>query len=345
MTQRGGKVVNKGSYGCVISPNKPCNRTFNAKSGDYVSKIFYGKNGVDDRNREWEELKEIAKIDPGYDFTIEPVDSCDIWNFGGDVGECTNKIIVPQIILRNGGIDLHGFENGLIKPISFTDFLRSFRRLVEGCRTMEEADMVHRDIKPGNILYNREGNRFSIVDFGLACKVSEVYDKSNGDILEYVYPYYPPEFRIMGYIYKMGKSEEEIVKYIGDVLRDRKKFKATEIMREAVKNMIVPGVVMEELIDANADDVYMFLRDLADSFRKARFEKFAEDISKRVDIYSLGVTMYYLHDNEFIEYRDGIQEESLNFIFRGMTNAHPLRRSGAETVVQQLDYLMKEGRK
>jgi len=345
---RGGEVINKGSYGCVISPNKPCDKTFSGTSGDYVSKIFYGKKGKEDRDREWEVLQEIAKIDPEFKFTIEPVDNCNIWNIGGgDVGQCTNKILVPQIILRNGGPDLHGFERGLIKPISYKNFLRSFRRLVEGCKKMEEAELVHRDIKPGNILYNEEKNRFYIVDFGLACKTSEVYNKSNEYILQHVYPYYPPEFRILGYIYKLGKSDKEIVEYIGYVVKDRKKFKATDIMYDAVKNMIVPGRMGEvdimELIDMHADDVSMFLVELMRSIKNKSFAAFAERISKRVDIYSLGVTMYYLYDNDFIEFRDGIQEESLNFIFKGMTNASPIRRWSAEGVLKKLDQM--KGRK
>jgi serine/threonine protein kinase len=344
--QRGGNLLNKGSYGCIISPNRPCRNSLRGavQSEEYVSKLFYGENGVINRDQEWEELQAVARIDPEFKFTIEPIESCSIWNGSGDVLKCTNKAVVPQIILRNGGPDLHGFEKGKIKPIRYNEFLKSFYRLVKGFKAMERGDMVHRDVKPGNILYNQGENKFYLVDFGLACKKSEVYHKSNGHLLEYVYPYYPPEFRILGYLYKLGKSEQQMVDLLSDVLRDRKKFESTDIMHEAVRNMIMQdmdSVDIIEKIDEHKDDVYVFLKELMDSIRGGKFRKFADDMSSRADIYSLGVTMYYLYDNDFIECDDGVQEASLEFIFERMVNANPSRRFSADAVLQQLGRLMK----
>jgi len=346
MLQKGGTVVKRGSYGCIISPNKPCvsSSRGSIQSEKYVSKLFYGNNGVKTRDEEWKELNEVAKIDPSFEFTVEPIESCSIYNGSADVLACTNKALVPQIILRYGGPDLHGFARGVISPISYNNFIESFRILIKGFKALEEADMVHRDIKPGNILYNENKNRFYIVDFGLACKRSEVYKRGNEHILDYKYPYYPPEFRILAHLYKSGTNDQQMGDIIKNAIKARSNNEVTDIMRESIKNMIEPA--MDDLdvivlIDVHKNDVYEFLNSLLDSFRSGKFKKFAEDMSKLVDIYSLGVTMNYLYDNDFIKCNDRIQQESLEFIFKRMTNANPLRRSSAATVLEQLDILTK----
>lgn len=62
--------------------------------------------------------------------------------------------------------------------------------LVQGLNAAQEAGLIHRDIKPGNILFSEEGTS-KIVDFGLALVLANA-DEDDGEI--WATPYYvPPE--------------------------------------------------------------------------------------------------------------------------------------------------------
>jgi len=45
--------------------------------------------------------------------------------------------------------------------------------LLEGLATLHELGIIHRDIKPGNFLYNAQSKKGVVLDFGLAELVKE----------------------------------------------------------------------------------------------------------------------------------------------------------------------------
>ena len=51
------------------------------------------------------------------------------------------------------------------------DMLIIFKKIVEGCKLLHEKNIVHRDIKPQNIMISEENGDFYIklIDFGLSC--------------------------------------------------------------------------------------------------------------------------------------------------------------------------------
>jgi serine/threonine protein kinase len=63
-------------------------------------------------------------------------------------------------------------------------------QLVEGLRALHEAQKVHRDVKPSNVLVSREG-QLKLVDFGLATDLTGREHRSEVDIVgtvEYMAP-------------------------------------------------------------------------------------------------------------------------------------------------------------
>lgn len=83
----------------------------------------------------------------------------------------------------DGLMDSHG-------AISEAEILRIGIQVAEGLQAANRAGLVHRDIKPGNILF-AEQNQPKIVDFGLALQSNQTHSPS-GDI--WGTPYYvPPE--------------------------------------------------------------------------------------------------------------------------------------------------------
>lgn len=61
-------------------------------------------------------------------------------------------------------------------PLALSDILRISRQIATGLRPAHENGIVHRDIKPGNILLENGVQRVKIVDFGLAQVVFELSD-------------------------------------------------------------------------------------------------------------------------------------------------------------------------
>ena len=91
-------------------------------------------------------------------------------------------------------------------PIT-VDLIRSFmHQLLQGLKALHDAEVLHRDLKPGNLLWKQNGT-LKICDFGLARGISEQQEAFDAaSMTNYVATrwYRPPE--ILLYRAKYGKS-------------------------------------------------------------------------------------------------------------------------------------------
>ena len=74
-----------------------------------------------------------------------------------------------EIIYDYGGIELGDIE------INDYDFIKALIIMCKSLQTLHQLGFVHRDIKPGNILYNNDNNKLSLIDFGVCIPYNEVY--------------------------------------------------------------------------------------------------------------------------------------------------------------------------
>ena len=194
---KGGKFIDKGGYGCVVTPALPCTINDTSLNLDkYVSKIVKDPEN-DDITSEIKISNILKKIDPlqKYFITFEnkcyinniPIDRKDLVSVkytDNDLTEyhtignskdkdkefCDIDISLKPInlIMKHGGISLSsimktdrkGNEKLALMHNMFLDNLKDyFKHLIIGLIKMHENKIVNRDIKQKNILLNLTNNK------------------------------------------------------------------------------------------------------------------------------------------------------------------------------------------
>ena len=102
-------------------------------------------------------------------------------------GQDQDHYFIAMELVGGGSLDERITAGG---PVAEAAVLDMAAELVQGLNAAHEAGLIHRDMKPGNVLFSDEGTS-KIVDFGLAL-VLEHADEDDGEI--WATPYYvPPE--------------------------------------------------------------------------------------------------------------------------------------------------------
>ena len=67
-------------------------------------------------------------------------------------------------------------------PLAEMEARRYFRQILEANINLEENGVLHRDLKPGNMLLDAKRNEIKLIDFGLASEVQyEPYNSFRGE--------------------------------------------------------------------------------------------------------------------------------------------------------------------
>ncbi len=196
------KIIGKGSYGCVYKPGVYID---SQKEYNYVSKIIFDNNSFYTEKRQFYLLNN--EIDKESKFTLKEFkfvnekSKKEFFRIG--MNETINKCLVETrkntekeayvINMENGGIEFKNINNQNIKKEFILEFLYGIEKLIEN-------KLIHNDIKPENILIN--DRKISLIDFGLIDSFHNIFSKNNISILKHNYSYYPPEYKIIAFIYE-----------------------------------------------------------------------------------------------------------------------------------------------
>ena len=196
------EFVSQGAEGCVHRPPLTCQD--NEKKWDYTNKISKLLTATSAK-KELSEFDDMADIDPENVFTMQrPVQCKPIENESNleRIEKCPSNADVffersffdrfrkkPKRTLRKdlalllsdyGGEDLIRLEKTIVASIHFPEdgiqrwtkketdaFWRSCIALFEGVASFVENGKIHLDVRPPNILYNRETKKAVFIDFGM----------------------------------------------------------------------------------------------------------------------------------------------------------------------------------
>lgn len=171
--QNGGKVLGKGTYGCVVDPAFECKKTPSNKNK--VSKLMSDREQLS-IDAEIKISKILKKADPDNYYTIYADDSCIIKSneidFIDDEKKLCNDVrkgaTVANLIMPRGGPQL----GEILHNNKFTrkELLKILLHLLYGCRMLLDNHIAHFDLSDRNILMVKDKNnkyRPVMIDFGL----------------------------------------------------------------------------------------------------------------------------------------------------------------------------------
>lgn len=161
-------------------------------------------------------------------------------------GKAFGRLYIAMEFVPGGHFEQHINERGKIPQ---TEMLALAIEVAEGLKAAHAAGLIHRDVKPGNILLDAEGHA-KIVDFGLAL-VTKGGKAQATEI--WATPYYVPPETIEGHredfrsdIYAFGAT---LYHALAGRPSCAEQSMSTPLLREAKKNVVPLGIAEPSLCD------------------------------------------------------------------------------------------------
>ena len=204
------KVVGEGTYGCVLKPPILCNETSNLVAQDYankISKIMTRQHAINEE-AEYSAINNIQGLDK---YAITGPLLCKPLldkNFNASVKKCKTlkvktafknaKDDLRMLLLEDGGLSIYDHITKVFMLQSLDEkkvFLTSLIKLFDGLLFFQSNEIMHRDIKLANMVYNVNNGRAKYIDFGLMTNFKRFAKRcrENTERLGISHTYYAPE--------------------------------------------------------------------------------------------------------------------------------------------------------
>jgi serine/threonine protein kinase len=203
-------VVGEGTYGCVLKPPILCNETKNLVAQDYVNKIskIMTRQHAINEEAEYSAINNIEGLDK---YAITGPLLCKPLldkNFNASVKKCKTlkvktafknaKDDLRMLLLEDGGLSIYDHITKVFMLQSLDEkkvFLTSLIKLFDGLLFFQSNEIMHRDIKLANMVYNVNNGRAKYIDFGLMTNFKRFAKRcsSNTERLGISHTYYAPE--------------------------------------------------------------------------------------------------------------------------------------------------------
>jgi len=207
---RGGGLIGQGSFGCVFRPHIKCNNS--KKKKNYVTKLIFEKN-LYRIERELRITKKIMSI-PNYQDFFAPIEEmCDANMSKFNETEKKNcKLLtkknqkkyikkIANIRFIEGDDILKTLKSNNQKD-NFIYFLTMYEQILHSLQLLVNKKIVHYDIKPNNLIYNKKKNKTFIFDFGLSFDIENIINYKKTFYIEPhpAWTLWPVEVHYLGFI-------------------------------------------------------------------------------------------------------------------------------------------------
>lgn len=303
--------IGEGSYGCVLRPYIRCNGT--SGNDKFISKFFFRKSSY---LKELKIQNRVSKI--GFDkkgFTIKMKSSCKInLEKKPEVKQISRNSCgiydkeVYQIVFEYGGTDLREMfkkdETKIkLRTMDLRKLLKKMDNIFKGLCELDRLNLVHFDIRPDNILYNFEKDKFFIIDFGLMKNKDEIYSKHNiQSFYEEPHQSYPNELNIFGYlnqglISEMGTHRVNSKMFLISLMNKIESFDSSSKNQEHIRKIIeIRDYIDNELTDKFQETIEILKKDFKKNMSDKSLNEFVgnicNDIKNKIDVYMLGLLLY-----------------------------------------------------
>jgi serine/threonine protein kinase len=325
---KGGNVLGKGTYGCVIHPNIECDDY--KSSNENISKII-NKSNLDD------EYNIVTKLDLNMpnikNYLILPLKYCDNLgkiNINADLRECMKELKLSKIddniniIQEYGGISLIDYRNKNMNE-SFDKMIEYYKQLFEVVIFLNKHNLVHRDIKYDNIVINEKNKKLKLIDIGLMNVINEsdindinsdlvIFDKD--EIKKKGNHIYPLEIYCFSDIY----DNNQLLKIDNEVINSF----MTQYSKYWLKNNNINRYyqwIYNHITKINNDieNINMSMLDIDED--ENEIYKWKTEFNKKLDVFSVGTVLIreieMIGHNKFNKSNE-LLKELVQFIFENM---------------------------
>lgn len=197
--------VGSGGFGCAYYPSLHCKDNIDIYGNQIIDSFYKNKiSKATTENNAINEINEQVSIDNAdsiFSFHLPPPVSCKIENTIENkkhIDECyplkTRMVDINHtqlLLIKNGGMDLDKFVNYLTNPISklnYNDkhkiinyFWKNSIILIKAIQLFNLNNIIHNDIKPQNIVFNKKNGKLNIIDFGLVVNFNKYQFESSSN--------------------------------------------------------------------------------------------------------------------------------------------------------------------
>lgn len=103
-----------------------------------------------------------------------------------DIGGCCNVMDIQTCFLHKGHVAIvmpyfpHERFSEYVDKLTAADIQEYIKNLLIALERVHSFNIIHRDVKPSNFLYNRELRKYALVDFGLAQRLDDAVTNKDG---------------------------------------------------------------------------------------------------------------------------------------------------------------------
>jgi serine/threonine protein kinase len=316
------EVIGEGSYGCIHRPSLICKDNKKVNYKHKISKLLLTENAIS----ELQEYIIISESDKKGEFFLGVPDLCKVKpteNALKSVQKCkkltkknNNKPITKNqlknysvLVMKYGGIDLEklGLEFGKMTATETNRnkaklFWKETTRLFTGLAAFQKHDIVHFDIKPQNIVYDKKTGRLNFIDFGHMRKISDAItscQNSKNGLTESAFWNYPFEVQFLNqdqFLITAQLTSDERNSWFLQFISNIKTHSNDDFTTayDTFMDMFTEHMNNEEKM--RIEELYKtdFFKTLNEQLMIEDYDDFLEKSIKTVDIYGIGLSLQYM---------------------------------------------------